>query len=56
VTWGSQYLVEGPYYDAGDSMLAITGGTGAYRSAQGQMKLHARNTQGTAYDFICDLN
>jgi allene oxide cyclase len=48
--------VEGPYYDTSDSMLAITGGTGAYRDAHGQMKLHARNAKGTEYDFIYDLH
>jgi hypothetical protein len=37
---GGQITVEGPFYDAADSVVAITGGTGAYRAAQGQMKLH----------------
>ena len=37
-------------------MLAITGGTGAYRDAHGQMTLHARNAKGTEYDFIYDLH
>jgi hypothetical protein len=32
--------IEGPFYDAADSVVAITGGTGAYKAAQGQMKLH----------------
>ncbi|HEU4355079.1 MAG TPA: allene oxide cyclase family protein [Actinomycetota bacterium] len=32
--------VEGPFYDASDSVLAITGGTGVFRRAQGQMRLH----------------
>lgn len=32
--------VEGPFYDVADSTLAITGGTGVYRLAQGQMRLH----------------
>lgn len=50
-----QITVEGPYYDTSDSMLAITGGTGAYRDAHGQMTLHARNAKGTEYDFIYDL-
>ncbi|HET9920437.1 MAG TPA: allene oxide cyclase family protein [Ktedonobacteraceae bacterium] len=49
-----QITVEGPYYDNGnDSTLAITGGTGAYFGAQGQMTLHARgNPVGSEYDFI----
>jgi allene oxide cyclase len=48
---GGQLTVEGPFYDAKDSILAITGGTGGYRKARGTMALHARNAQGTAYDF-----
>ena len=45
--------VEGPFYDdLRDSPLAITGGTGAYLNARGQMTLHARNAGGTAFDFI----
>jgi allene oxide cyclase len=44
--------VQGPFYDDGsDSTLAITGGTGAYRDASGQMILHFRNAAGTAFDF-----
>ena len=50
-----QITVEGPFYDAADSVLAITGGTGAYSGAQGEMSLHARNTDGTEYDFVYKL-
>jgi allene oxide cyclase len=46
-----QITVEGPFLDAGDSTLAITGGTGAYRKARGTMDLHARDANGSAYDF-----
>ena len=47
-----QFLLgEGPFLDAGDSTLSITGGTGAYRAARGTMDLHARDAQGSAYDF-----
>ena len=46
-----QITVEGPFLDAGDSTLAITGGTGAYAQARGEMHLHARNAQGSEYDF-----
>ena len=41
----------GPFLDAGDSTLAITGGTGAFREARGTIDLHARDAQGSAYDF-----
>jgi len=50
-----QITVEGPFFDASDSMLAITGGTGAYKEARGQMKLHARNAQGSEYDFTYEI-
>jgi allene oxide cyclase len=47
--------VEGPFLDASDSVLAITGGTGAYVEARGEMKLHARNAEGTEFDFIYEI-
>ena len=50
-----QITVEGPFLDAGDSVLAITGGTGKYSGARGDMALHARNPEGTEYDFVYSL-
>ena len=50
-----QITVQGPFLDKGDSVLAITGGTGKYAAARGQMKLHARNDKGTEYDFAYEL-
>jgi hypothetical protein len=50
-----QLTVEGPFFDKGDSVLAITGGTGKYAAARGQMKLHARDEKGTEYDFVYAL-
>jgi len=47
--------VQGPFLDAGDSLLAVTGGTGAYGGAKGEMKLHARDAKGSEYDFIYNL-
>jgi hypothetical protein len=47
-----QITVEGPFYDTQDSVLAITGGTGEYSEARGSMTLHARNAQGSEYDFV----
>jgi hypothetical protein len=44
--------VHGPFLDGADSMLAITGGTGAYAGAMGEMKLHARDAKGSEYDFV----
>jgi hypothetical protein len=52
---GGQITVEGPFNDASDSVLAITGGTGAYEGARGQMALHARDSKGSAYDFTYQL-
>ena len=50
-----QITVEGPFLDKGDSVLAITGGTGKYANARGQMKLHARDDKGSEYDFAYEL-
>jgi hypothetical protein len=52
---GGQVTVEGPFYDASDSTLAVTGGTGAYRNARGSMTLHSRNPAGTEFDFVFRL-
>ena len=46
-----QITVEGPFLDAGDSVLAVTGGTGKYAGVRGEMALHARDAKGSAYDF-----
>ena len=50
-----QITVEGPFLDAGDSVMAVTGGTGKYSGARGQMKLHSRNPKGTEFDFRYEL-
>jgi allene oxide cyclase len=46
-----QIVVAGPFYDAKDSTLAITGGTGRYRNARGTMDLQAR-AGGTEFAFV----
>lgn len=46
-----QITVAGPFLDKADSVLAIVGGTGAYAEARGEMALHARNAEGSEYDF-----
>jgi allene oxide cyclase len=50
-----QITVEGPFFDEGDSLLAVTGGTGQYVGAKGSMKLHPRDAKSTSYDFTYDL-
>jgi hypothetical protein len=49
-----QITVEGPFYDTHDSVLAITGGTGAYANARGSMELRSR-AGGTEFAFIFHL-
>ena len=51
-----QITVEGPFYDSKDSVLAITGGTGEFAKARGEMGLHARDAKGSAYDFSYSLS
>ena len=53
ITWvdGGSITVEGPVYDTHDSVLAVTGGTGAYKDSDGVMVLKSRNG-GAEYDFI----
>jgi type II secretory pathway pseudopilin PulG len=46
-----QITVEGPFYDRKDSTLAITGGTGRYRNARGQMDLQSREG-GSKFAFV----
>ena len=47
-----QIVTEGPYAEAGDSLWAVTGGTGKYAGAKGSMKLHPH---GDFIDFAYDL-
>src|SRR5436190_9053481 len=50
-----QITVEGPFYDAKDSTLAITGGTGRYRHVRGTMELKSM-AGGTKYQFVFHPN
>ena len=50
-----QITVEGPFFDQGDSLMAITGGTGKYNGVKGSMKLHPRDAKGSSYTFTYDL-
>ena len=56
ITWvdGGSITVEGAFYDTKDSVLAITGGTGAFAAATGEMQLISRSG-GTEYDFIFNI-
>jgi allene oxide cyclase len=51
---GGQITVQGPFYDTRNSVLSITGGTGAYRNNRGEMVLRSRNG-GKEYDFVFKL-
>jgi allene oxide cyclase len=48
---GGQIVVAGPFLDAGNSTLAITGGTGRYRGARGTMDLRSL-AGGTKFAFV----
>ena len=53
---GGSLVVQGPFNDDGsDSILAITGGTGSYVGASGEMTLHFRDVKGTKFDFSYKL-
>jgi allene oxide cyclase len=43
-------VVQGPDYDTADSVLAITGGTGKYAGAGGEVQVKARDN-GTKHEF-----
>jgi allene oxide cyclase len=47
--------VDGPFYDIGDSVLPITGGSGRYRTARGAMTLHPRDAKNSSYEFRYEL-
>ena len=59
-TWTTSFedgeiMVQGSFYDEGDSVLAITGGTGAYIGAVGELWVHPRKDDGTEYDFEFEM-
>jgi hypothetical protein len=53
---GGQITVEGPFSDTGNTVVAITGGTGTYRNARGWMELNYHNPAGTEFDFVFHLH
>jgi allene oxide cyclase len=50
-----QITVEGPFSDTGNTVVAITGGTGKYARARGWMELNYHNPAGTEFDFVFHL-
>lgn len=54
-TQAGMLTVEGPLMDTGDSVFVVTGGSGKYTGAKGQMKLHARDAKPSGYDFVYEL-
>lgn len=52
---GGQITVEGPFFDAGPSALAVTGGTGDFAAARGWMDLTFNNDEGTEFVFTYNL-
>jgi hypothetical protein len=53
---GGQITVGGPFSDTGNTVLAITGGTGKYRNARGFMELRYHDPAGTKFDFVFHLH
>jgi uncharacterized low-complexity protein len=53
---GGQITVEGPFSDTGNTVLAITGGTGTYANARGSMELKYHTKTGTKFDFVFHLS
>jgi allene oxide cyclase len=53
---GGQITVEGPFSDTGNTVLAITGGTGSYQNARGFMELVYHDAAGTKFDFVFHLH
>jgi hypothetical protein len=51
-----QLTVEGPFYDAKDAVLTVTGGTGAYDGMHGQLKVHARDAKASEIDFTFEVS
>ena len=49
-------MAQGTFYDTGDGTFAITGGTGDYSGATGEMKLKKHNEEGTEYEFAFEIN
>lgn len=58
LTGRGQISVTGPFFDTTESTLTVTGGTGEFKNARGEMKLGFRPdvpAPKVEYDFIYDL-
>jgi hypothetical protein len=51
-----QLMVQGPFYDKADSLLAIVGGTGQYADARGEMELAHIVPDDSSYRFTYRVN
>jgi len=51
-----QIMVQGPFFDKADSVLAIVGGTGQYANAQGEMELTHIVPDDSSYRFTYHLS
>lgn len=51
-----QIMVQGPFFDKADSILAIVGGTGQYTNAQGEMELAHIVPDDSSYRFTYRLS
>lgn len=52
---GGQIDVQGPFLTASNTVMSITGGTGKFRNASGQMQLISQ-AGGTEFKFVFQLN
>lgn len=50
-----QIMTEGTYTDGKDSVYTVTGGTGKYMKARGELHLHIRNKEATENDLKYSL-
>jgi len=46
-----QIIADGPVFDHTDTLMAVTGGTGEWVGARGEVSIHARDPKNSSYDF-----
>jgi allene oxide cyclase len=52
---GGQITLQGPYHDSGESVFAVTGGTGSFATAQGDLLVSPIGTDGKQSRFTFRL-